>query len=130
MKTKDALLPIKDDLYDAMIEDAAFGPRRECTLTVHRLVWKGDQGHYEKSPWYVHFGGVENMRELQEFFRRKPHKQSELYTINYAKGEASKAGRLFLKILFERINDPIVVRCQNVSSSSEQPINTTKDTRV
>lgn len=62
------------------------------------------------------------MHELQEFFRRKPHKQSELYTIDYAEGELSKAGRLFFKISFERIDAQIVVRCQTVSSSSEQPI--------
>ncbi len=123
MKTNAALPAIKNDLYNALIKTVSFGPRRECILTAHRVIWEGDRGHYEKTPWYIRFGGVENMRELQKFFRRKPHKQSELYTIDYAEGEDSKPGRLFLSISFERIDAQIVVRCQNVPSSSTQPNN-------
>jgi hypothetical protein len=119
MDSHSPLPEIRDELYNAAIETVRFGPRREFTLAVRRLIWEGSHGRLENRLTYVRFGGVNNLEAVHQFFDGKPHQQSELYTIDYAKTMPSKPGHLFLEIKFERILEQITVECRNLSISQE-----------
>lgn len=112
---------IKDEFYNAAVKEVSFGPRQEMRLAVRRLYWEGSHGRYDDQLTYIHFGGVNNLEALRKFFDRKPHQQSELYTIDYSKTIPSKPGHLFIEIKFERIDDKITIECRNLSISSDSP---------
>ncbi len=109
------------DFSHAYIRDVSVGPRREVTLAVSPLIWKGQNGQLA-GPVSVRFGGIENITEVSAFFAADPHEKSELACLRYVEGRQSKPGCLFFELIFERIDARLVVQCSSlhVGSPGEQ----------
>ena len=111
------LASLTSDFNHASIQNVTIGPRREVMLEIAPLVWNGSRGRYADGV-RVRFGGIENFAEVSAFFAADPHKQSELAELSYADGRKSKPGRLFVELVFERIDARLVVQCSSVQVGS------------
>lgn len=102
--------PIRDFRH-AVIKGAASGPRREVTLVIAPLAWRGQNGSHEEDV-RVRFGGVENFDEVAAFFGDPDHRGwFELADLRYATAEPSKPGRLRFDLIAEREDVCLVIRC-------------------
>ncbi len=104
------------DFEDAQITEVDFGPRREFTLTLSVVLWRGQSGHHLDG-FQLRFGGVKNLAEVAEFFANKPQERSELSWIKYDQAYTSKIGDLHFKLSFERINAALQWHCSSLTTS-------------
>ena len=108
------------DYNDARIESFTVGPRREITLNISVVSWKGSKGRYA-TPTPIRFGGIKNFDEVVAFFRARPFERSELQSLRYSKDHKSKPGHLFIAIAFERNDSRIVILCSNLNVAGSRP---------
>lgn len=101
----------------AGIDRVVCGPRREVTLTLTTFVLDPARvGTFKPVKGItVRFGGIENFEDVSSFFARAYHTTSELADMRYSTTHASKPGRLFFDIVFERIDAEITIRCTSLT---------------
>ena len=63
----------------------------------------------------VRFGGIVNYQEVQELFKPRYCKESELDRIVYNPGQFSKPGDLHLIVSFERLEVRIFIHCHSLT---------------
>ncbi len=104
----------------ASIEGVVVGPRREVTLMVSPLVWKGQQGfHIPAVP--VRFGGIVNFEQVSAFFAISSHNHTDLAWIRYDRSQHSKPESLFIELVYERLDAQVVIHCRSVSVTTAEP---------
>ncbi len=114
--TGDTLREIADaygNFADATVEEVRVGPRREVTLIVSPLVWRGSQSE-EGPPVAVRFGGIEEFPRVAEQFRRLPALESDIGYLGADRG-GGKPGRYRLRFEAERRDYAFTFRCSSVT---------------
>lgn len=117
---KAAGLPELPGRHGDYLENVAFGPRREMTVRIKPLLWAGNRGYYGPA-LAVRFGGIINFSEVQETFKPRYCKESELNAIEYDQEQFSKLGDLHLLLSFERIDVVVVIHCSSVTVMEPEP---------
>ncbi len=117
---KHAALPELPGRHGDILEGVAFGPRREMIVEIKPLLWAGSRGFYGPAIT-VRFGGIVNYKEVQETFKPRYCKWSELNRIEYDEEQFSKPGDLHLLLSFERIDVVIVIHCSSLTITEPQP---------
>ena len=113
-----ALPPLVHDFRHAVIKGATIGPRREVTLAISLLAWRGLDGTHEDDI-RVRFGGIENFAEVAAFFGDPNHQGwLELADLRYATTEPSRPDKLRFDLIAERIDAHLVVRCGRLQVGS------------
>lgn len=105
------------------------GPRLEITLFIRRYSSQANTQHDHKPRGYnreeqtyelvpVRFGGVENLEEVKAFFERvaaSRNSKENLLVFNYDASQKSQPGKILFKVVFDRTNETVVIRCKNIS---------------
>ena len=110
---KHAALPELPNRHGDILENLIFGPRREMTVQIKPLMWAGNNGFYGPAI-LVRFGGIVNYEEVQETFKPRYCKESELNAVEYDQERYSKPGDLHLLLSFERIDVVIAIHCSSL----------------
>ena len=77
-------------------------------------MWAGNKGYYGPAIT-VRFGGIVNFEQVQETFKPRYCKESELNRIEYDQGQFSKLGDLHLLLSFERLNIVVAIHCHSLT---------------
>lgn len=89
-------------------------------MKINPLMWAGNRGYFGPAI-AVRFGGIVNYAEVQETFKPRYCKESELNAIEYDQEHYSKPGDLHLLLSFERISVIVVIHCSSVTITEPEP---------
>ncbi len=103
---------LKHDFHHALIDSVKVGPRRELTMTIQAVLWKGQRG-YRSPNIYLRCGGITNFDEVIAFFNKSP--SLEVAWLDYAQSQKSKPGNLFIELQSERTDDKLIIQCSSVN---------------
>lgn len=109
---------LKHDFYNAIVEEAHLGPRRELKLTLE--LWQGNQKRGEGKQATVRFGGIANFEEVESFFKSFDISRSRwegLHFLGYDLEHKSKPNSLFIRMQFDRTGNEVLIHCRHLSIS-------------